>query len=124
MHIRFVSNTALALLLSSLAAQAGAELLLKDGQVLVGRSVERKETLYLLTLESDDLLPIPIELVSGMRLTGDDDPAPTGLEKAEPKTLVGPPEAAELPTRGDQMAVFGEAAGKRSFTQAPEGGKM
>jgi hypothetical protein len=92
------------------AVHAGAELVLEDGQRIVGESVERKGGLYHVQLETGNVLPIPVALVAEVRLTGEDEPQPTGLRVAKPETLVGPPGAADLPKPYEQLAVFGEPA--------------
>ncbi len=79
----------------------GVKLLLHDGQVIEGRSVEREETMYLLTLDTDHVLPIPAPLVAAVERTAE--PLPGGLTEAEPMTLAGDPEAAKLPTLTDLM---------------------
>ena len=81
-------------------ATAGVKLLLEDGQVIEGRSMERKESMYLLTLETGNVLPIPAPLVAKIEWTED------GLTKTEPETLAGDPEAAKLPTLTEQMQVL------------------
>jgi len=84
-------------------ALAGVKLLLEDGQVLEGRSVEREGPMYLLTLETDNVLPIPVPLVASIERTEDESSLPRGLTKAEPVTLAGDPAAARLPTLADLM---------------------
>ncbi len=79
-------------------AAAGVKLFLEDGQVLEGRSMERKGSMYLLTLETDNVLPIPVPLVAGIERTEDKDSLPGGLTKAEAVTLAGDPAAAGPPT--------------------------
>lgn len=126
---RRVIGALAALVLASLPAAGAAELVLDDGQVLTGESLERKDDLYLLELESGSVLPIPIELVLEIRLTGDDDeqaeradvepqeraeldddaPA-SGIEPAEPRTLAGRPGGADLQDRPEQLAVLGPPA--------------
>ena len=97
---------AIGLLPAGLPVLAGAELVLSDDQHLKGVSVEKKEGFYLLELETGDVLPVPIELVRELRLTGKDDPPASGLRDAEPETLVGPPGGVDLPRRGDQLRVL------------------
>ena len=82
-------------------AAAGVKLILEDGQVIEGRSVERKESMYLLTLETENVLPIPALLVAQVEWTAED-----GLTKAEPRTLAGNPAMAKLPTLTEQMQVL------------------
>lgn len=100
-------------------ALAGAELVLDDGRTLSGTSVERRDENYLLTLEADEVMAVPVALVREVRLTGDDAPAPTGIEVGEPRTLVGPPGGVQLPARAQQLASFGPPANFRKGTLDP-----
>jgi hypothetical protein len=102
-----------ALLIAPLPALAGAELLLKDGQLFVGESVERKGDYMLLRISDDEVFTVPIELVAEMRLTGDDDPDASGIEPAVAETLVGEPGAAHTPDTDEQLAVFEKPAAFR-----------
>ncbi len=104
--MRRIFSTAMAIHLVAISAFAGAELVLEDGQVLSGKSVERKKDLYFLELSTENVLPVPAELVRELRLTGEDDPAPTGLRPAEAETLVGPPGKIEFPNTAEQLAVL------------------
>jgi len=87
-------------------ALAGAELLLADGTTLSGISVELKQGIYFLEREEGEIVPVPRELVSELRLTGDDDPPVTGIQLAEAETLVGPEEGPRLPKRSEQTRVL------------------
>jgi hypothetical protein len=87
------------------AAWAGADLLLVDGTLLQGRSVERKGGSYLLSTNFGNVITVPVELVKEMRLTGGDATPPTGLVYATPKTLAGP--EVKLPGRREELAAFG-----------------
>ena len=98
------------LLLSPVPALAGAELLLKDGQLLEGESVERKGDYLLLRISEDEVFTVPIELVAEMRLTGDDDPDASGIKPAVGETLVGEPGVAHTPDTEEQLAVLDEPA--------------
>lgn len=100
----------LVVLLGTPPAHAGAELILQDGKILSGESVQRKkEGVYLLTTEDGDVLTVPVELVKKLRLTGGEpeEDVPTGLKVAEPGNLVGPPESFVPPTTREQLAAFG-----------------
>ncbi|MCP3979603.1 MAG: hypothetical protein GY716_09775 [bacterium] len=108
--MRAIGPVILFFVLAGHAALAGAELLLQNGTELSGVELERKGGLYLLTLESGEVLPVPLELVKEMRLTGDDDPDADGLEVAVGTTLVGPEEGIDLPRVDTQLAVLGEPA--------------
>ena len=59
---------------SPLRRPRGAELVLEDGQRLSGRSVERKGDLTC-CVSIRTRLPIPVELVAELRLTGDKRPS-------------------------------------------------
>ena len=89
------------------AAFPGAELVLKDGQVLQGVDVRRDGDEYLLELESGQVVSIPVELVGQVRiydepqqLGGDPPPegAPTGLIDEGPQQLAGEPPPSDAPT--------------------------
>ena len=82
-------------------AAAGVKLILEDGQAIEGRSVERTESMYLLTLHTDNVLPIPAPLVAQVKWSAED-----GLTKAEPQTLAGNPAMARLTTLTEQMRVL------------------
>ncbi len=86
-------------------ALAGAELVLLDGQVLSGVSVERKGDAYQLAGEDGTVMAIPAALVKEMRLTGGDAPPPTGLTFSGSETLAG----LEVPAPGrrEMLAAFG-----------------
>lgn len=88
-------------------AAAGVELTLDDGRRFTGSGADykRDEGIYVIELDSGDLLPIPAELVKSVRLTGGDAPAPTGINVTRPRTLAGPEEI-EPPTRSEQLRVF------------------
>ena len=96
-----------ALALATMPAAAGVVLTLKSGERFAAEAVDyqRDEGIYVLELASGDLLPIPAELVRGLRLTGGDAPAPTGITIARPKTVAGV-EQRELPKPVEQLRVF------------------
>jgi len=96
------------LLLAGAPLSAGTELLLEDGQVVEGRSIQRKGSLILLKLESGAVVPFPVELVREVRLTGDDEPAPSGMRPGRARTLVGPPQGPVLAKPAEQLEAFGE----------------
>lgn len=104
----------LGLLLAALPAMAGAELQLVDGRTLKGESVERKGSLYLLSVEGDAVLPIPIDLVRRVRLTGDAAPAASGMRPAVARTLVGQPDGPKLADTPEQLGVFSKSNSPRS----------
>lgn len=97
------------LLLTVAAAPAFAEakLVLKDGTVLSGRSVQRKDDLYLLEGEQGAVIPVPVELVQQMQLL-EEGTVPTGIVVAKPKTVGGPAWAGKTPPFRDQVAAFGK----------------
>lgn len=108
--MRLILCAALASCVAALPAAAGAELLLEDGQLIEGRAVQRKDALYLLELDTGGVLPVPVELVRQVRLTGDDDPVPGGLQPAEPQTLAGRPGGPALPSPHEQVEVLGDGS--------------
>ncbi len=103
--IRFVAAVAVTLALAASPARASAELLLLDGQLLKGSSVEFKEGVYLLTMPTGGVVSVPVELVKEMHLL--DERPPTGLRTGEPATLVGPPDLEPPAGPEDQLAAFG-----------------
>lgn len=88
-----------ALVVVAIAAVAlgGAELILLDGRVLQGDSVRKDEDVYVLTTPTGEMT-MPVELVEGVRLTGDPEPprpegipdGPTGFRVGTAETLSGP----------------------------------
>jgi hypothetical protein len=104
---RLARLSAIALLLvGSLPAFADVKVTFRDGKVLEGRGVKQEHGLYLLELDTGNVLPIPTELVIQVELMVDEEPIPTGLTKAEPEILAGPPDGIELPTLADQLRVL------------------
>ena len=107
------------LVLAAVPATAGAKLLLSDGTVLEGASVERKDAFYLLRVEDEDgteeVVAVPAQLVEQMRLSAGDDPAPTGLRAAKPQTLSGSEDTPDLPKTDEMLFIFGEPA--RSYAR-------
>jgi hypothetical protein len=98
-------------IVAALAALAGGPsaadvtLELEDGQRIEGRSFERNEGFYYLTLENGNVLPVPQELVRAVRPAKP--PAPTGLVLAEPRTLAGALDGQPvLPSYADQVRVL------------------
>jgi hypothetical protein len=94
-------------LLAFSPALAGAELTLKDGTVLSGTDVELKGDVYVLHTSSDAALSIPWQLVSKVRLIGDDVPAPSGIRLTKAQQLAGPPQKPSTPGYREQLAAFG-----------------
>ena len=94
---------AILLILLSLPSTAEVKLVLEDGTELVGRSVKRDGSLYLLQQVGENVLSVPVELVAEVV---EERPAPTGIKLAEPETLVGPPDGINLPTVDEQTAVL------------------
>ena len=108
-----LSIFAIGLLLLAPPVAAGAELVLADGPVLSGVSVERKEGFYLLALETEDVLPVPVELVDELRLTGEDDPPASGVRDDGPEVLAGPPAGGtDLPGPAEQLRVLRESTAR------------
>ena len=104
-------------LLAASAALAGAELVLKDGTVLSGTDLELKGDVYVLRTSSDAALSIPWQLVSRVRLIGDDVPAPSGIRLSKAQQLAGPPEAPRTPGYREQLAAFGRPPAR--FPESP-----
>jgi hypothetical protein len=98
----------LALLLAAAPALADARLVLKDGTVLAGRSVQRKDDLYLLDSGHGSIVPVPAELVAQLQLV-ESESAPTGIEPTGPKSLAGPAWAGATPPFREQVAAFGKS---------------
>jgi len=91
------------------AALADAELVLSDGQILRGISVELRDDIYGLTLSDGNVLTIPSKLVRELRLTGfeaDDDVPATGMRSRGPEVLAGG--KVEPPSTAEQLAVLGD----------------
>jgi hypothetical protein len=70
--------------LIALPALAGAELVLQDGQVLKGESIERKGDLYELVLPGGGRLPVPAGLVRQIHLSGDGSAVDVSIKPAAP----------------------------------------
>ena len=87
---------ALAVALATAVALGGAELILQDGRVLKGDSVRKDEDVYVLTTPTGEVT-MPVELVEGVRLTGEPEPprpegipeGPTGFKVGKAETLAG-----------------------------------
>ena len=99
--------------LSLLPAAEGASLRLSDGRVLEGRDVRREGEVYVLELEGDTAITVPVALVAEVGLgageadeVGEEEPAPVpGLTYAEPRVLSGAPVVP--PRSSEQLAVLG-----------------
>jgi hypothetical protein len=99
------------------AAHAGADLVLIDGGVLKGEAVERtKDGLYLLTTADGSVLTVPVSVVKALRLTGGEDPAPTGMLVTGPRTVAGPDDPIPQDSPAEQVAAFGRPPAR--FAQA------
>jgi len=79
------------LLWSPLAAST--EIVLQDGQTIRGRDLQRQGDVYLVVLEGDGVLTVPVSLVKQVRwVNGDEDPRPSddGLTRnTAPEQLAG-----------------------------------
>ncbi|HEX6853646.1 MAG TPA: hypothetical protein VF139_19775 [Candidatus Polarisedimenticolaceae bacterium] len=96
---------ALAVALAAAVALGGAELILQDGRVLKGDSVRKDEDVYVLTTPTGELT-MPVELVDGVRLTGEPEPeAPTAFKVVPPGAIVG--EEIRPPTAEEQTRAIG-----------------
>lgn len=95
----------LAVALAAAVALGGAELILQDGRVLKGDSVRKEEDVYVLTTPTGELT-MPVELVDGVRLTGEPEPeAPTAFKVVEPGAIVG--DEVRPPTAEEQTRAIG-----------------
>jgi len=114
-----------AVLLSTAAALAGAELVLVDGRVLPGESVRRDGDLYVLSTKTGDVT-MPADLVDRVQLTGEPESrpvegvpeGPTGLRDAGPQQLAGAPVQPSTP--GQQTAAIGNPSSFRKSPIDPE----
>jgi hypothetical protein len=109
--------TALATVLAGALASSpectGASLRLTDGRVLEGREVRRDGDTFLLVLDGDTVVPVPVELVEEVGIDAAPEAAPPpdavpGLTYGEPQTLAGAP--VTPPTTEGQLAVLGKPA--------------
>jgi hypothetical protein len=100
------------LVVACLPAVPGVKVTFRDGKILEGREVKQKDGLYFLELETGNVLPIPTELVIQVELMVDEESIPTGLTKAEPETLAGPPRGIDLPTLTDQLRVMRDSTSR------------
>jgi hypothetical protein len=113
----------LGLIVAAGAALAATELVLQDGRVIEGVELRRDGDSYVLVLESGDAIVIPTVLVKVVRLAGARGPltraepqelgeappaGPSGLVRAEPRTLAGP--EVRPPKTSEQLKVFGAPA--------------
>ncbi|HEX5041691.1 MAG TPA: hypothetical protein VFV75_02235 [Candidatus Polarisedimenticolaceae bacterium] len=108
---------ALALILLAWPAWAAAEITLKDGTVLSGTDLELEGDVYVLRTSSDAALSIPWQLVTRVRLIGDDVPAPSGIRFTHAQQLAGPKEAPATPGYREQLGAFGRPPAR--FPQSP-----
>lgn len=88
-------------------AAATAQLVLRDGRVLEGESVERRDELFFLKQKDGSVSAIPAESVKELRLQDDPDAAPSGIKLATPKTLAGSsPEPVRPGGTDEQLGAF------------------
>jgi hypothetical protein len=114
-----------AVLLTTAAALAGAELVLVDGRVLPGESVRRDGDLYILSTKTGDVT-MPADLVDRVQLTGEPESrpvegvpeGPTGLRDVGPQQLAGAPVQPSTP--GQQTAAIGNPSSFRKSPIDPE----
>ena len=100
-----------AILLATAAAQASS-IVLTDGQVINGTSVERKGDAYLVTMDGGNTVSFPAALVKEVKLDAPAPPeAPPGFDYSGPKTLAGPTPAERASQHPrDQLKVLGPPA--------------
>jgi hypothetical protein len=132
LFVRRVLLVSLVLLAAAVqAVRPEAELVLQDGTVIRGADVRREGDLYVLALESGEMLSFPVALVDEVRLGGrgegsapapgvrrgesetlagsrPDEDAPSGLRRGEPQTLAGT--EVRPPRPSEQTRVLGPAA--------------
>lgn len=84
---------------------ADAKLVLSNGAVLSGKSVVRKDDLFLLEWADGSIVTVPAELVKEMQLLEGKEP-PTGLTFSSPRSLAGPAWAGKTPPFREQIAAF------------------
>jgi len=112
----------LPVLLAAPAVFAEAHLVLRDSQVLSGTSVELQGDLYLLTLESGDVLPLPVALVREVHRSAK--PKQTADEADETDELpflemeIVPAQTREVPPED-----LGVVERPRRLIELPDGGK-
>jgi hypothetical protein len=115
----------LPLLLAAPVVFADAHLVLRDSQVLSGKSVELEGDLYLLTLESGDVLPLPVALVREVHRSVK--PKQTGDENGEKDEAEELPfletEAVPAGTREVSSVDLGVVERPRRLIELPDGGK-
>jgi len=95
------------LLFAGALAEASSSLVLTDGQIIKGTSVERQGDSYLVTMEGGNTVSFPSALVKEIKIEEDaKPPAPPGFDTSGPKTLAGPPVLPSQDPR-DQLKVMG-----------------
>ena len=112
----------LPVLLAAPAVLADAHLVLQDGQVLSGTSVELQDDLYLLTLESGDVLPLPVALVREVHRSA----TPKQDDEAEDEIDSLPileTEIVPVQTREQPSAHIGVTERPRRLIELPDGGR-
>jgi len=132
---RLVTILVLCLLIVPGARSGEFEVVLKNGQSIMGQDLQRAGGSYLIYLDTGEVLTVPAELVEAVRLSGQrtPDPNPPGLLHPEPQVLAGDagalaknpgiveaepqvlkgsssPEAVRPVTPSEATAVFGEPA--------------
>lgn len=112
----------LPVLLAAPAALADAHLVLRDGQVLSGSSVELQGDLYLLSLETGDVLPFPVALVSEVHRSAEANPP--AKDDEEPGELpILEMEIVPVQTREVPPEDIGVVERPRRTIELPDGGR-
>jgi len=114
---RFAMPLLVALLLAAVgSARADAELVLRDGQILTGKDVQKDGAVYKLKLEDGRELSVPVALVRELRLSGE-----RGEVSATPEGATPAPAAPSQPgmTVSEPTNIAG---GVMSRSSLPEGG--
>jgi len=112
----------LPVVLAAPAVLADAHLVLLDDRVLSGTSVELQGDLYLLTLESGDVLPLPVALVSEVHRTAKANDAATGDEEPEVLPLLEIEQVRPRPTEV-LPEDYGVVERPRRLIELPDGGR-
>lgn len=134
---RLLSILVLCLLVVPGVRSSEFEVVLKNGQSIMGQDLQRAGGSYLISLDTGEILTVPAELVEEVRLSGQRTPDPPpnppgllypepqvlagdagaleknpGMVQAEPQVLAGSssPEAVRPVTPSEATAVFGEPA--------------
>lgn len=93
---------------AALTLPCATELILIDGRVLTGTDVHREGEVYVLEMENGEWITMPMDLVQGVKLTGNGDDSEDEEETGEPETILKEP--VRQRTTSEQLEVMGEPA--------------